>query len=120
MISAPLRPSSTMRVGATRRSPMPASAGVETATSGAARAAATINGLVQLSISAVPTLLHSGAIAVTFDPEWLIFGQPCAFKRPNCSLRASIIDRHVERAPVKARGGRRAHGNRPADVEVRS
>src|SRR4051794_14563961 len=61
--SAPLRPSSTIRVGATSRSPIPASAEDESAMSGAATAAAAKIDLVQNVMSAIPTLLHSGAIA---------------------------------------------------------
>src|SRR5438477_11132115 len=74
MISAPRRPSRTRRVGATRRSPTPAPAGVGKSAA-AVRPAARMD-LVQNVITAIPTLLLNGAIADGIGPEWFIFGQP--------------------------------------------
>src|SRR5512133_2409145 len=63
MISAPLRPSSTRRVGATSRSPTPALAAVGTARSEAAATLAARMDLVHMFILAILTLLRTGAIA---------------------------------------------------------
>jgi hypothetical protein len=65
-----------MRVGATSKSPMPASAGAAKAKSGAARTAADTIALMLTVILAIPTRLQIGATTSSFAPEWLIFGQP--------------------------------------------
>src|SRR3712207_4894190 len=75
-ISAPLRPSRTMRVGATRRSPIPAHAGVGTLTiAAAANAARTIDLETEL-ISGDPHFAPFWSDRLLYPPEWLIFGQP--------------------------------------------
>jgi hypothetical protein len=54
-----------MRVGATRRSPMPAWAGLDKETNGAAATNADTKDLVQEVILTIPTLLRIGAIVLS-------------------------------------------------------
>src|SRR4051812_46503631 len=120
-ISAPLRPSRTRRVGATSKSPMPASAGAAAVNTDAASKAAVTTGLVLLFIMVIPKLLRTGAITVRFDREWLIFGQP---RRANARFAPRtgplVVDRDVERAGIEPAGCRGAERDRPAEREDRA
>src|SRR5438270_4033302 len=81
MISAPRWPSSTTRVGATSRSPIPALAVDGKATKEPATRLAASTDLVHLVISAIPTYSPLRRDHRTLAPEWFIFGQPCAVPR---------------------------------------
>src|SRR6476661_9633534 len=118
MISPPLRPSSTMRVGATRRSPTPASAAVGKATSGAANALAASMDLVHMFITAIPTALRNGAIVTVLIRNGLFSVNHDDLPRQSVGSGCSIVDGDVECAAVGARGRRRAEGDRTADREV--
>src|SRR5580765_3163269 len=115
MISAPLRPSSTIRVGATRRSPTPAWA---PASGAAARQAARMD-LVQIFITAIPTWLRNGAIALAMVRNGLfsVNHKPEFAANPPISL---IIDSDVERPDIGPARGRRIQRHRAADREVDS
>src|SRR5690242_7719611 len=101
MISAPLRPSSTRRVGATRRSPTPAPAGVGTNATPASTAERM--DLVQKFITATPTLLRAGAVAAI----WVRNGLFSVNHDRKIGPQPSIIHRHVEGADISPGGGRR-------------
>src|SRR4051794_17779358 len=118
MISAPLRPSSTSRVGATSRSPTPALAAVGRAASGAATRHAPRMDLVRIFITAIPTWLRNGAIAATIVRNVLFsvnHDAGMAKKLGFSGTPQSKIRGDVDRADVDAAGGRRIERPRPAD-----
>src|SRR5512142_1024078 len=106
-----------MRVGATSKSPMPASAGVASAKSGAARTAADTKALMLTVILTIP--VGSGLErSPVFSSGMVDFRSTTSGKRAICgACGGSIVDGDVERAGIEAAGRGRTQRDRAAERE---